>query len=384
MRRMSGGKGILSVFLALVFLCCVDAAQKMPRKPTKRPPAPPRAINAVRVGPGVIGVDWTPRKKSKAPAGYLLYRSENSDGPYEVLARRPGDRPYFLDAKTEPETLHFYKVAAFQDESAPSAQAGPTCAWDSDQLIPNGSFELDKPGLVTSPKCPLWWLRRAYNSRTPVVIQPGGPDGERCVEIQSADTSVSGGLHSMLIPMIEGETWKQTAWSKYLPGARTLVGRCFYNADRKTVRGKGIKRAYTYASAGPARRDGWRLYKGGFTAPRSTCYVQVWVIGFKARNTFWFDGATMTDVTAQNIRKFDFEALRKGMPALLQTAVGKKYASALGGLDAKIQGLGERMKTELDTLSPLEYRRLFVDRYRTQRQYVEQMWVVKTLALLEE
>jgi len=347
------------------------------------PPAPPQAIHAVRVGPGVIGIEWTPGKGT-SPGGYLLWRSEKLGGPYEMLAKRPGDRAYFLDGDVEPETLYFYRVASFDDESAPSEQVGPTCAWDSDQIVPNGSFELDEPGPVPEPDCPIWWLRRAYNRGTPVVIAPGGPDGTQCVEVQASNASVSGGLHSMLIPMLEGETWQQEAWSKALPGASTLIGRCFYNADRETVRGEGIKKPYDYARGGDVRADGWGQHTGEFTAPASTCYVQLWLIGFRARNTFWLDGATVIDRTSERVREFGLAAFKADVAELMRTEAGRKHARGLQELEQQIESVRERMGTELDELPLLDYRRLLVDLDRAQREYAERVWTAKTMALLED
>ena len=348
------------------------------------PPAPPQAIQAVRVGPGVIGIEWTPARSSPA-TGYILSRSEKRDGPYSELARRPPERPYFLDADIKPETLYFYKVASVSgDESAPSERAGPTCAWDSDQIVPNGSFELDASGPVPDGKLPIWWHRRAYNHSTPMVIQPGGPDGAQCVEIRASNASVSGGLHSILIPMIEGETWYQEAWSKALPGATVMIGRCFYGADRQTVRGEAIKKPYDYARGGQVRPDGWQQHTGEFTAPPSTCYAQLWLIGFRARNTFWLDGAKVIDRTSQRVRESRLASLEDDVAELMQTSAGRKHAHAVQELAGKIEGIRKRMADELDELSPLEYRRLLVDLDRALREYPERLWTAKTMALLEE
>ena len=343
----------------------------------------PQTIHAVRVGPGVIGIEWTPGSGAP-PAGYLLSRSQALEGPYDLLAKRPADRPYFLDAAVEPETLYFYKVASFIDEATPSPETGPTCAWDNDQIVPNGSFELDEPGLVPSPDCPIWWLRRAYNRGTPVVIVEGGPDGSRCVEVRAANASMSGGFHSMLIPMIEGETWYQEAWSRALPGARVLVGRCFYNADRETVRGEGIKKPYDYARGGGLRPDGWRRHTGEFTAPPSTRYVQLWLIGYQARNTFWLDGATVIDPTSRRVRGFKLEQFKRDASEVLRTsAAAREHAGGIEDLEQQIAVLRRRMTTDLDALTPVEYRQLLVDLDRAETEYAELVWTVKTIALLD-
>ena len=182
----------------------------------------------------------------------------------------------------------------------------------------------------------------------------------------------------MLIPMIEGESWYQEAWSKSLPGAKTLVGRCFYSAERKPVSGKGIKKPYDYTTAGPARRDGWRKHTGRFTAPASTCYVQLWLIGFRARNTFWLDGALVVDETTKRVREFGWPRVKKEADSL----PGPAKTGALSALEQSIVGIRRRMATELDQLSPLDYRRLLVSLDKAQRQFVEKLWHVKTLALL--
>ncbi len=342
----------------------------------------PQSIHAVRVGPGVIGIEWTPGSGA-LPAGYILFRSHALDGPYELLAKRPADRLYFLDAAVEPETLYFYKVASFIDEAAPSPETGPTCAWDSDQIVPNGSFELDERGLIPSPDCPIWWLRRAYNRGTPVVIAEGGPDGSLCLEVRTANASISGGLHSMLIPMMEGEAWYQDAWSRALPGASVLVGRCFYNADRQSIRGEGISRSYSYARGASVRPDGWRQHTGEFIAPKTTRYVQVWLIGYLAHNTFWLDGATVIDYTSRRVREFDLDQFKQDASEALQSsAAAREHAQGIGDLEQQIATALQRMTADLDTLTPLEYRQLFVDLDRAQTAYAELVWAAKIAALL--
>jgi hypothetical protein len=342
----------------------------------------PQTIHAVRVGPGVIGIEWTPGGGA-APAGYILSRSQAPEGPYQLLAKRPADRPWYLDAAIEPGTLYFYKVASFIDETAPSAETGPTCAWDNDQIVPNGSFELEEPGPIPSPDCPIWWLRRAYNRGTPVVIAEGGPDGSRCLEVRCANASISGGLHSMLIPMIEGESWYQDAWARTLPGASVLVGRCFYNADRQTIRGEGISKPYDYARGGSVRPDGWQQHTGEFIAPVSTRYVQLWLIGYQARNTFWLDGATVIDRTSRRVREFDLEQFKQDVSEALQTSsAAREHAQGIEQLEQQIATIRQRMATDLEALTPLEYRQLLVDLDRAQTAYAELVWNAKTIAIL--
>jgi len=169
-----------------------------------------------------------------------------------------------------------------------------------------------------------------------------------------------------------------------LPGASTLIGRCFYNVDRETVRGEGITKPYDYARGGGVRPDGWRQHTGEFTAPPSTCYVQLWLIGFLARNTFWLDGATVIDRTSQRVREFPLKALQEDVAELMQTEVGREHAPGPQELQREIERVRGRMRTELEQLTPLDYRRLLVALDRGQREYAERVWTAKTMALLEE
>jgi len=366
---------LLIVLISLIVSAPVQAA---------RAPRAPRSIDAVRVGPGVIGVEWDTRRV-KAD-GFIVYRALKRKGPYKTVARRPADRPYYLDAAVKPDTLYFYKVSAVSGKRA-SSRTGPTCAWDSDQIVPNGSFELDRPGPIEVPNCPLWWSRRAYNARTPLYVRRDGPEGEQCVEIQAANNSVSGGLRSMLIPMIEGEIWYEEAWARHLPGARPLIGYCCFAENRKPVRGEGIpgfKKPYDYVQAGPPEPDGWARYSGKFTALPGTCYVQIWLIGFRARNTFWLDGAKMVDLTAKRVREFDLASVKTAAAELFgsRSAEAQMLTQPLRKLEQEIDTVRARVKSEIARLSPLEYRRLLVELDRKQTQYDEQVWKAKTMALL--
>jgi hypothetical protein len=379
---------VLAAVLAVATAWAATPRQAVPGK--QRPPARPHTVQAVRVGPGVIAVEWGLGKGQQDEC--VVLRSEAVGGPYRPVGKRPADRPWLLDAKVEPDRLYYYQVAAVNAEGVQSEPWGPTCAWDNDQIIPNGSFELDSAGLLKSPACPLWWTQRAYNPSTPVEIVRGGPDGRQCVEIRAAPDSISGGLRSMFIPMIEGESWHQQAWSKGLPGAHPRVGRCCLGEDRRpvVVKGdvKGEKNPYDYAPAGPARPDGWSLHAEVFRALPDTCYVQVWIIGYQSRNTFWFDGATMTDLTSRRVRAFDLKPLQAAAADAVRSPAKRPRARAaaepLRGLETRMADLRKRMAGEMDRLSPLAYRRLLVELDNAQQDYVERVWTVRTLALLED
>ena len=382
MRLGRAAGALLALGLAIPLTSAAPGA-----KPRVAPPRPPWQIWAVRVGPGVIGVEWGMRRgRAKPPYGFILHRADKPQGPYREIARRPAERMYFLDAKIKPQTVYFYKVAAFSDLAGPSALVGPACAWDSDQIMPNGSFELDAHGLIPIPKCPLGWSKRAYRTGTAVVVKPGGPDGEQCVEIRATNASDGGGLHSALIPMVENETWRQEAWVKAMPGARPRVGRCFHDEKRRPLRAtREHGRAYGYAGTVESRPDGWSKRAETFTAYPSTGYVQIWLIGHRACNTFWLDGAKVFDLTAQRARKTETEPFRRDAALLLQTSVAtRKRKGDLTRIDGEIDQARERMRAELDVLTPLAYRRLFVALHRLQREYVDLVWEFKTLALLED
>jgi hypothetical protein len=200
---------------------------------------------------------------------------------------------------------------------------------------------------------------------------------------------VSGGLRSMLIPMIEGETWYEEAWARHLPGARPLIGYCCYGQDRKPVRATGtvkFKKPYDYVAAGAPEPDGWSRYSGKFTALPGTCYVQIWLIGFRARNTFWLDGAKMVDLTSQRIRAFDLASVRKAAREMQASAfpATREINESLRKLEKDIDAAREQMRNELHRLSPLQYRRLLVELDRKQTQFGEQVWKAKTMELIAD
>jgi hypothetical protein len=345
-----------------------------------KPPAPPRTIFAVRVAPGVIGVEWT-LPKSVRVAGFRLYKGRSADGPYQPVADRQAEQPFYLDADVKPAVVYFYKVASLgagQTESKPTDAA---CAWDDDQLLANGSFELTGPGQLEGQ--PVGWPSRAYNWKTPVAIVAGGPDGKQCVEIRADNAHVSGGFYSGLIPAVEGETFEQFAWARSKPGARPLVGRCFYGADREQV--PSITPTYSYTTVGASRPDGWTVYEGSFTVPKSGGYFVVWLIGAGARNTLWFDAARITDLTAQRVRAFPAEQLRVETSRLLAaSATARQHRAEFEKTEAEVSECEKRMREGLSTLTPLEYRRLLVALDRAEQQWGELIWRSKSLGLLRD
>lgn len=340
--------------------------------------APPQRVFAVRVGPGVIGVEWEMRTSARV-AGFRVYRGATRDGPYEPLADRRPDQPFYLDADVKPSTVYFYTVTSLADDGSPSDRAGPACAWDDDQLLADGSFESEPLGLMDGQ--PSGWPRRAYNQKTPVVIVPGGPDGSRCVEIRAGDTSISGGLHSGMIPAVEGEVFDQFCWAKSLPGAEPRVGRCFYTEDRRTV--EVGKRPYDYTWPAKPRDDGWTPYEGSFTVPETGAYCVLWLIGYRARNTLWFDGARLVDRTSQRVRAFDDEGIRAEVAKMLASSpTARSHHDELEEAQATITECRRRMHQELATLTPREYRRLLVALDRAQQRLADLVWEVKTEGLL--
>jgi len=371
----------------LGFCVCVAtlAAAEGAAKKAEPAPNPPVRCTAVRVGPGVIGVEWRAPKRT-TPAGYVVLRSDKLAGPYAQLAERPADTPHYLDSQVEPDTVYFYQVVARAADGTRSSPTPPACAWDNDQLVPNGSFELDSLGPMERPHCPLWWKRRAYNAKTPVLIRPGGPDGSQCVEVRSNTSDcISGGFHSILIPMIEGETWYQEAWARSLPGAQPRVGRCRYGEDRNTLPARDGNRAYDYATRGAVQPDGWTKYAGHFTATPGTCYVQIWIIGFRTRNTFWFDGVKLIDLTSKRVREFETHPTKKiAVEFLASQPEGAESAAALRALESEMARVRDRMRAEADRLTPLEYRRLLVELDRLQQQFPELVWHARILDLLKE
>jgi len=346
--------------------------------PLAAAPQAPSSIYAVRVGPGVIGVDWQVRRP-KGISGFRLYRSEKLDGPYQPIADRKADQPFYLDADVKPSTVYLYRVASLGEDVAESEKAGTACAWDNDQLLANGSFELDPLGPMEGQ--PASWPRRAYNWKTPVVIIEGGPDGRQCVEIRSSNTLVSGGFHSGAIPAIEGEVFDQFCWTKALPGARPSVGRCILGEDRKGV--KVGSRPYDYTGAGKPRKDGWTPHEGSFTVPKTGRYCVLWLIGYQARNTFWLDGARLVDRTSQRVRAFDAEAMRAEVAKALEaSATARKQLAEFQKLETEMADCRKHMAEDRTTLSPLDYRRLLVRLDRAQQAYTNLLWEVKTMGLL--
>jgi hypothetical protein len=357
-----------------ILMLCLPADRSVVAKP----PIPPRTIFAVRVGPGVIGVQWMLPKLATAN-GFRVFKAASADGPYEAVADRRLDQAFFLDADVKPGLVYFYKAASLGEAGTRSKMTDAACARDDDQLLVNGSFEITPQGVIDGQ--PAGWPSRAYNWKTPAAIVAGGPDGKQCVEIRASDASVSGGFYSGMIPAVEGETFAQFAWARSLPGARPLVGRCFYGEDRELL--KTIPTPYSYTSVGQPLPDGWTPHEGNFTVPKSGGYFVVWLIGAGARNTLWFDGARITDLTSRRVRSFPADQNREETSRLLAaSAVARKHRAEFEKVGAEVAACRKRMREELATLTPLEYRRLLVTLDVAQQQWTEWIWRTKSLALL--
>ena len=91
--------------------------------------APPSGVRAV-AGGGHVALDWDP---VPGAAGYLVYRAEAADGPFEPLDHGGGDvlavpsGPY-ADTSGEPGRVRYYAVAAVADGASAGPRSEPIAA----------------------------------------------------------------------------------------------------------------------------------------------------------------------------------------------------------------------------------------------------------------
>ncbi len=123
---------------------------------------PPSGLRAV-AGGGHVTLDWDP---VPGAAGYLVYRAEAADGPFEPLDHGGGDvlavpgGPY-ADTSGEPGRVRYYAVAAVTDGTSAGPRSEPVAA---------------TPGAV----------------RGPVTVEVGGTDG--IAGDPAAEDGASGGV----------------------------------------------------------------------------------------------------------------------------------------------------------------------------------------------
>ncbi|HEV2778773.1 MAG TPA: hypothetical protein VGX25_05170 [Actinophytocola sp.] len=91
--------------------------------------AAPKEVRA-RPGRGQVTVDWRP---VPGAVGYLVFRADSADGPFEVIDHRGGDvlavpHPPYADTTGEPGRTYHYAVAAIADVDAPGTRSAPAAA----------------------------------------------------------------------------------------------------------------------------------------------------------------------------------------------------------------------------------------------------------------
>ncbi len=91
------------------------------------PPVAPIGIAAQTAGAGEILVSWTANTETDL-AGYLLSRSESSDGPFVRLNADPLPNTTYLDAGLAPGRRYWYKVQAVDVAGNPSNPSDPADA----------------------------------------------------------------------------------------------------------------------------------------------------------------------------------------------------------------------------------------------------------------
>jgi hypothetical protein len=107
------------------------------------PPDTPTRVDALEIPEGIM-VSWS---ESDAPdlKGFLVYRSEKRNGPFELLTTEPIPLPSFTDRNLTPGETYFYAVSAVDSARPPneSARSSPVSA-EAPQYLPPPS-----PGIMT-------------------------------------------------------------------------------------------------------------------------------------------------------------------------------------------------------------------------------------------
>jgi hypothetical protein len=105
----------------------VPVLQKLPFLFSDRtPPAAPSTPAVTSAGGGVVSLSWTYGSEPDL-AGYRVYRSPTSGGPYQAVGPFL-DRPAFLDTTAPPGTTVYYTVRAFDTSGNASTPTAETVA----------------------------------------------------------------------------------------------------------------------------------------------------------------------------------------------------------------------------------------------------------------
>jgi hypothetical protein len=108
---------ILTVLLAAIFIICAPAQARRKAKLTHLPLPRTAAVTSVaaQIAPHAVDLSWI--ASTSTVAGYNVYRSYTSGGPYVLITPAPIAATQFSDANVSPRVTYFY-VATAVDLSA--------------------------------------------------------------------------------------------------------------------------------------------------------------------------------------------------------------------------------------------------------------------------
>ncbi|MDD4871707.1 MAG: DUF799 family lipoprotein [Kiritimatiellae bacterium] len=96
---------------------------------TRQPPSKPSGINAVSGMPQAVAVRWTGNPENEEIAGYIVYRSDSLDGPFEEIGKSDGVKTLkYVDQKSRGYEIkngatYYYRIAAYNTGGAIGPQS---------------------------------------------------------------------------------------------------------------------------------------------------------------------------------------------------------------------------------------------------------------------
>jgi fibronectin type 3 domain-containing protein len=168
------------------------------------PPAAPAGL-AAEGGPGVVALDWDSNTEDDL-AGYNVYRSETSGGPYDLVGSPSGSA--YVDTDVVDGTTYYYEVTAVdgsENESEPSEEASATPGFNDPAEVGSFAhclrFETDGELPPVEGAADGWTLDATWNA---------DPDNPPTMSVSGGllhFESVLSGQHALIMPTDGASAW---------------------------------------------------------------------------------------------------------------------------------------------------------------------------------
>jgi hypothetical protein len=296
-------------------------------------PVPPQVGLGVRCYyPGTVVLTCPAPERSAAH----VWRQEPGGAAAEIGSLAPGSGLYY-DTNVVRGRVYQYRV-----RFDAGRELGPVPGADSAEMLHGGDFEEQPAGTLQRTLL----IHQAYGEPWWEIVKtsrPGGTGGA-ALRIRHGKPPRRDGLHSLLLPIDAGGTYRQSGWVCSEDGVAGALGRQILTIDNAPAGGRIV--AYSYAPTVRESAHGWRYCEQRLRdLPKDAAYLQVWALAFNVRVDITFDDLSLVDGRTERLAAFDSAARLVELAELAGKAADQTLQAEAQQIVQQINGLEAELRT---------------------------------------